>query len=120
MGAVLGFSNVEVYFLSAIILSRAASAMVSPPLCFVVAAGMPSSSRVGTAKSPLGPDIFSYDLSLCCLGPLLISGSGSGCVCSKSKLVSPGSGMDFGAAIGLGTGPIFGPAVCTCVMVIVA
>ncbi len=59
MGAVLGFSKVAVYFSSAMILSRAAEATLSPPLCDVVAAGKPSSSRVGTAKSPFGPDIFS-------------------------------------------------------------
>lgn len=53
VGAVFGFSNVAVYFLLSIILFSNCNAIVSPPPCFVVAAGKPSSSIGGTAKSPL-------------------------------------------------------------------
>ena len=40
----------------------------------------------------------------------LMSGSADGPCCSKSSVVSPGSGRDFGAGIGRGMGPTFSPA----------
>ena len=86
-------------------------ASVSPPRCGVVAAGKPSSARVGTAKSLFGPAILAYDLSFSFLWFSLRSGFCSGNCCSKSRVVSPGSGIDVGAGMGFGTGPIFGPAV---------
>lgn len=56
VGAVLGFSKVAVYVLSAMIDDSALKALVSPPRWGEVAALMPSSERVGIAKSPLGPE----------------------------------------------------------------
>ena len=58
MGAVFGFSNVDVYFTSEIILAREERARLSPPRWWVVAI-KPSSDMVGTEKSPFGPAIFS-------------------------------------------------------------
>ncbi len=55
VGAVFGFSNVAVYFSLAMISSSAFNATVSPPRWDVVAGLRPSSSIVGTAKSPFGP-----------------------------------------------------------------
>ncbi len=43
--------------------AREARARVSPPRWEVVAGLRPSSSMVGTAKSPLGPVRAAYDLS---------------------------------------------------------
>jgi hypothetical protein len=39
-----------------------------------------------------------------------MSGSATGCSCSKSRLVSPGSGIEVGAGIGRGIFPISLPA----------
>ena len=63
------------------------NAVISPPRCFVVVAGKPSSSIRGTAKSPFGPATFLYDLSLWLLEFPLKPGVCSGC-CWKIKLDS--------------------------------
>jgi hypothetical protein len=64
-------------------------------------------------KSLFGPAIFSYDLSFSFLCPSFRSGFWSGASCWKSSVVSQGSGIEVGAGIGFGTGPISGPAACT-------
>lgn len=56
VGAEAGFENVAVYFSSLARDSRALSALLSPPRWGEVASGMPSSDRVGTAKSLFGPE----------------------------------------------------------------
>lgn len=110
MGAVFGFSNVAVYSSFFIILSSMDRAILSPPRCCVVEGGIPSSSSVGTEKSPFGPAMLVYDLSSSLRCEALISGSCFGGSCVKFKLKSPGSGIELGAGIGFAVSPSFLPA----------
>lgn len=93
--------------------------MVSPPRCWVVAGLRPSSKRVGTAKSPLGPARWVYEVSFESRCMSLISGSGAGWSCPESRGVSPGSGRDSGVGKGFATAPSFSAACCTWVILIV-
>ena len=90
--------------------SSCSNATVSPPRWEVVAGLRPNSSIVGTAKSPFGPLRWIYELSLPDRWIALMSGSWDGCVCSKSREESPGSGMEVGAGMGRATSPILSAA----------
>ncbi len=70
---------------------------------------------MGTPKSLLGPEREVYEVSSLLRAEELMSGLLEGRSCAKLSDVSPGSGIDVGAGIGRGIGPIFLPAAWTSV-----